>query len=991
VRQSTPGQSTQLRGRAHIRALEALIQSHDEVVARRQPSVVVVEGAPGVGKSKLLLELYRALGLRQAEPRYWPEPDASWNGYPSSVCPRGAEMSYFWWGIPCPPAGRARPFQVLGDEITQIEAHAALLMAADRVGEAASHAAQDYLVDVATGLATDLVPGSSTAIALGRGLLRVLVARGRVQTMREELLEGKPVDAVDVERDDLVTRAVSALAELGEAVPIVLAIDDAQSADPSLGRLLAEAMVLPVPLQIVVATQPVPVSAHPLGQLLEAVPNEYRLTIGNLEQYDAVDMVAARIPRAPREIVLALARKSAGSPRSVETLLGLLRPRDATVEAGLTDVEGLPDDYADQLRRLWSETLPESTKELLSVAGALSGPEGEVAVDLLILALDHMRPDSRGEDTLEDAVANFRWLLRFGSVARFAQPQHQLVARERSVFMRSDTDELIGVVMRSLTELTQSGLIEELSVQDARSLRETHLRFALEGGSCDRMADADAAFALSVFNEKIGNDRVALELREQSISWAQCAGVEGQALANLRSSLIGLLMQNGRMNDAERLLGELIDGPLAGNAVRETAAMSLLLMDMRSSGTWEEGVAALTDMVAGFDEREPTGRAALAGHVNLAFVLNRLNRHEDALRHHLIVKQRLQADPAARVDMSLLRTDLNIAATLRRVQGLEASMSAFDALEVEPLDSAGAQQVCLARLRVLHAAAADGDAGVIGHLGAVLAQSVALLGVRHRDVRGSVNVLGDQLLSAGAYQEAVDLYSRYPAPIDLADADQIDLSSAFNHGTGLMRIGRQADAVPILEGVTRRASALLGEDHEVTVMALAHLVHAALDAHDRETATLALCNWMLRLGAEDEWRKAACDTLTGLNGMLSSHGRRGVVPALLLPARATLIRRGDAIASLYLSQWLAGLFGQADEFEQARGLAAEATEMAAALGHEQARLSCQLAVADACRMLHETNEAVAIYRDIAEHGPDDDPVVMVARQRLRELEVDQPG
>jgi hypothetical protein len=76
--------------------------------------------------------------------------------------------------------------------------------------------------------------------------------------------------------------------------------------------------------------------------------------IGNLAQDDAVDMVTARMPRAPRDVVLAIARKSAGNPRSIESLLDLLPLENETVLAELRDVEALPDDYVDQLGRLWT-------------------------------------------------------------------------------------------------------------------------------------------------------------------------------------------------------------------------------------------------------------------------------------------------------------------------------------------------------------------------------------------------------------------------------------------------------------------------------------------------------------------------------------------------------------------------------------------------------------------------------------------------------------
>jgi tetratricopeptide (TPR) repeat protein len=984
------GDRFDLSGLAHQRALGALVQHYEEVATCSRASVIVLEGAQGVGKSRLLLEFYTALGRRQADPRYWPEPDSSWNGYPATVRPKGAKMQYFWWGIPCPPLGRARPFQVLGDEITQIEAHAALLIAADHAHEEFADTAWDYVTEVATGVVTDLVPGSATAVALGRSLLRIVRARGKVRALSEQLLEGEPIDATDLDRDDLVARALQALSELANLVPVVLAVDDAQSADVSLVRMLAAISAIDAPIQIVIASRQSPSGLHPIDPLLDSVPHERRLVLGNLDQEDAVSMVTARIPRAPSDIALAIARKSAGNPRSVETLLSLLPVRDESVAATLADVEGLPDDYADQLRRMWSDTLPQETKEILSAAAAMCTAEGDLMARLLVGALSLLRPGRPRDADLDEAVLRFRWLLRHASLVRFAQSQHQLVAAERSVLMQGERQELIALVMGTLVELTKSGEIEALGAREKRALLETHVRFAQEGWSQDRMADAAAAFSLSLIFEEIGDEKEALSLREQSIAWAAAAGVDGQALLNLRSSLLGLLMQNDRSSDAEMLLRELADAAAPGSLWSAVAAMSMIVLAMRRDGATDEGVAELAVVVEAFDEHDPISRAAIGGHVNLAFFLNRLGRHHEAMQHHQIVKQRLEENVNAQVDTTVFRTEVNIAATLRGIDGLDAAMAAFDTLDARPLNYADAQRACLARLRVLHAAAAAGDRGAIGHLTPGLPRGVSLLGARHRDVRGSVNVLGDLLLSEGAVREAVDLYRRYPAPIDLATVDDIDLSSAFNHASALMRLERQAEAVPILDSVVRRAIGLLGEDHELTIIALAHLVDASIDAEETEVAARATCAWMLGLGAKDEWKQASRDRLAQLDGLLSANGRSGAIPVLLLPAREIAAEHADAIALLYLSQWLAGLFGQAGRMETAKELAAEAIEMAAALGHEETRLACLLTVAEACRMLNDLDEAIAIYRDIDVQARDilskDHTIGVFARERLQELE-----
>ncbi len=976
-------------GSTHHRVLRALVEQHDDVVLTGRPAFFVVEGEAGVGKSRLLLELYRTLGGRQAEPRYWPEPDERWNGYPSDVRPATAAMPFFWWGIPCPPAGRARPFQVLGDEITQIDAHAELLIATCEADRVLRDEAGEHVRGFATGVLTDLVPGSATAIALGQSLLRVLRAEGRARTLEAQLREGELVDATDLERDDLVTRALDVLSQLGERVPIVIAVDDAQSADVSLARLLADVQRMPAPIQVVIASHPAPSGAHALDPLLNSIPDLCRHNVGNLAQDDAVEMVATSVPRAPRDVVLALARKSAGSPRSVETLLRLARVRDGTVEAELGDVESLPDDYARQLERLWSEALPDGVKELLSASAMLCSAEGELVADLITGSLSQVRPGAREAD-FADAIARFGWLVHHDAVVRFAQPQHQVVSKERSVLLLREREALVRVAGSALTELTRSGLIETMPLRARRVALETHVRLAQQGVSHDAMIDAAAAFQLSLLLEQFGDDSEALALRLQCVEWAVAAGVDGQALLNLRSALVPLLLRNERSGEAEALVQELVASAAPGTAWAEFGPMTAASVAMRSHGPTAEGVAAVAAQVEVFDRRDPGGRAAIGGHVNLAFFLNRLGRHEEALHHHRIVEGLLEALPESPTITTLFRTRLNIAATLRGTDGLRASMEAFDAIDAAPLDGVEAARACLARLRVLHAAAADGDDGTRQHLAAALPRAMSVLGTKQQDVRGSVNVLAGLMLTDGDHAAAADLYRRHPAPLDLESSDEIDLSSAFNHAMSLMRIGRPAEAVPMLDAVVRRATVLLGEDAELTRMAVAHYVYAAVDCGETEAASRLLGGWMLALGTKDAWGVASQQRLFELNELMEGQGRPAIVPALLLPALKLAKKLNDEIALLYLSQWMAGLFGRGGKTEAAKLLAAEAAELAGEIGHEETRLACLLTVAEAHRELGELPEAIATFRIVDEQAgaflADGHAIPALARQRLRELD-----
>lgn len=971
------------RGQAHQAVLTELVADYNQTATTGMPTLSVVTGAPGVGKSRLLLELYRTLAESQDEPAYWPAPDAQWSGYPPQVQPGAAAMTFFWWGIPCPPPAGPRHVQVLGDQITQVSVHGEVLIAGQAVGKTVYAEVTGGAKDVGAAVISDLVPGGATAVALGRSLLRVIGAGVRERALSHSLAEGAVLDAIDVERQDLVERALEVLGLFAERVPVVVAVDDAQWSDPSLRRLLEEISAAIGPIHVVLVLQEAAAEEPWLDALVQRFPGRPPRDLAELDEGDALALVSAAAPRGPHDVALALARKSSGNPRSLSLLLELARVADGEIRAALDDVERMPDRFADQLAVVWDEVLPDPVKRLLS-AGALTAT-GDDAFFVPPL-LDALR--ALGDEATVDAItaaARRGWIQQQDTVARFDQRQHGEVARERSVLLGQEQDAVQRRVAGDLAALERTRAIDALPLAARRVTLETHVRLARDGWSEDRLAAAGAAFGLSALLAEVGDTAAALPLRRETIAWAEAEGVTGHELLNLRSTLLDLLRREGREEELDALMAE-----LAASGDAATAPywqLSALVQRLARDGATPEGIAELQRLAQSADAEDPNGRLALGAHGNLAYFFNRLGRYDEALAEYRTLRGRLLAGARPGPEMSAFVTDLNIAATLRHCDGdgLARSMAAFDALDAVADDLQRAQAL-VARLNTLHRAVGEGARfdEVHAPLERAAARARAELGAGHPTVRGTVNVLGNVLLDAGRYAEAVAHYERFPTRLGLPSADGLDVASGFNHASALMRLGRHAEAVPILEAVMSARMTMEPPQSQDTATVVAHLVLASAEAGRDEVATAAVAAFALAVGPADDWGNVAQQRLLALDEVIGGHGHPGLVPSALMVARAVLAEHRDPVGLLYLSQWTAGMFLRVGRFDEAVEVATAAVEIGAILGHEQTRLTALLILAEAQRARGDVAAARSAYREIAATAAPEE-LAGPARQRLAEL------
>ncbi|HET6509560.1 MAG TPA: hypothetical protein VFG42_22365 [Baekduia sp.] len=981
------------RGQAHQAVVEQLLADHAQVIAAGRPRLSVVAGAPGVGKSRVLLELYRALAADQDDPAYWPAPDAEWSGYPPDVQPGKALMTFFWWGISCPSPAGQRTVQILGDRFTQVAVHGEILVAEQRVATTASGEVTGGAKDLAAGVLSDLVPGGATAVALGRSLLRVVGAGARERSLRHRLAEGAVLDATDAERRDLVERSVEILDLLAERVPVVVAVDDAQWSDPSLRRLLEEISAGVGPVHVVLVLQEAAIDDPWLAELMARFPARALHDLGELSEGDALALVSGAAPNGPLAVARALARKSSGNPRSLSLLLQLAQIHDGEIRAGLTDVAEMADRFADQLAVVWDEILPPSVKRVLS-AGALTATRaGSFYVPPVLDALPALDalPTLDGEaataDGLREVVASATrrgWLQRQGDVARFDQPQHGTVARTRTVLLRDQREAVLDDVAGRLVELGRTRAIDRLPLDARRVALETHVRLARDGRIDDPLVAADAAFDLSALLAEAGDTTAALPLRREAIDWARRAGVTDRQLLNLRSTLLDLLRREGHEEELDALLDE-----LAATTDEETAPLwqlNALAQRLRSDGPTAEGVDELRRLARLADDEDPGGRLALFAHANLGYFLNRLEEHDAALAEYETVRDRIERGATPGPELSVFRTDLNIAATLRYRDGIAASLAAFDALDAVA-DDRQREQATIARLNMLVSAVEAGASfdEVFAPLEEAFTRARAELGSGRRAVRGAVNVLGNLLLTAGRVEQALDCYERFPTRLGLPSADDVDAATTFNHASALMRLERDAEAVPLLEGVMSATMRSQPPGSEMNYTVVSHLVHAAAEAGRDDPLTAAVIAYALALGSADAWGQLAAERLHALDATTRDHGHPGRVPEALREAGALLVGLGDPVGILYTGLWAANMFLMVERYDDAVPAAHASIAAATALGHEDARLAALITIGEAQRAQGQTTAALATYREIADAAAAGTPPGDVARRRLAEL------
>lgn len=425
--------------------VEDLVSRFEAVSGSGNSMFVTLEGPTGWGKTRIIQEVYARLAESQS---YWPptllptdseDPlqNRKWL-YPKIVePPQGAELPWMWWGVPCSRTDTGRPRQVITDEVTQLVAHHETLIRRSETKDLAKSA----LVSVASFATSILVPSVSDLLGIAqtsKELIDVAVHGSR----RSEV---GPIDADDSERADIVENTSQLLRLISNSeIPILLAIEDAHDADPSLLKLLERALLNPGKGGLLVVAlgwgdeivrQTRDDDDSDFGSWLiefeERVSDLVtRIPLERLGAAELAELVREAAPNTRSDVVNALAERADGNPLVLTSLLEVdqvkLSIEDDAIGLTVEEVRELPHEYRSILQARW-----ESLDREVQLALCLAATQGiDFVRELVVSSYDSLGRSLAGDEAIDQACDPIGWVRDIDKHLRFFEIYHYELATE---------------------------------------------------------------------------------------------------------------------------------------------------------------------------------------------------------------------------------------------------------------------------------------------------------------------------------------------------------------------------------------------------------------------------------------------------------------------------------------------------------------------------------------------------------------------------------
>jgi tetratricopeptide (TPR) repeat protein len=270
-----------LVGRARQRLVDELLATFDEVCETKRPRLVTLEADSGAGKTRLMRELYGRLAReRQDEPAFWPLNLERPNDADEDVDARRKHISpgrvlaasdvrptFCWLGVSITDLHYERPLRAFtvdrGQATTFAEVVARRLPArstprrrAEELLDRTRATAGLASVAVSEGIATAatlgefVVPGASIAQWGVQRYYAKSRERRRIDQDAQDADEGPVADHLD----RFIEEMVPLLADVGEHVPVVVAVEDAHLASATIVDVLSSILRASSGSVLVIAT-----------------------------------------------------------------------------------------------------------------------------------------------------------------------------------------------------------------------------------------------------------------------------------------------------------------------------------------------------------------------------------------------------------------------------------------------------------------------------------------------------------------------------------------------------------------------------------------------------------------------------------------------------------------------------------------------------------------------------------------------------------------
>jgi len=563
--------------------VDTLVGWFESVRDQRRPAVFSIEGDVGIGKTRVVQEVYARLAAdHQPEGRYWPKSliddgiapvtERKRVAVQSMTARGGVPLPWLWWGIDCNRDQAGSPLGALKLSGPQLHAHADLVV--ERLKAKAARG--DDVMDVVRG-AFDILgiidPGS--VFEGGSKLIGVVKRRKASSKAKKRLAADRMIHAGGdpLEQAEPVAELLAMIARAG--IPVVLAIEDAHWADRALVSVLNQVLQVDAPILVLtsawhsdLAHQCQQGRAETFGAWLDHARMQQadrvaRFHLRPMTPEALTEMVCHRAPKTEPDAAARVAKVADGHPLRLELLLRLdVVARDIQADGRIDmppeRLRKLPTDLDAIYRELWTQ-LPQPIRSALVIASVQGRELLPAAAKAAITAIGrHGELDGALDDALSvhgwlRAAANDRW--QFVDTTRFN------VAEEA----------LLGVLTPEEEEAVKRAVIDHV----------LHWRKTETWPGVDPQTRRLGLQLVLDLNDPIGQMHEAAGL------------LPSVELASVRKELARLLLDAGDDAAAERLADAAREGADAATAA---AATDLLIASLLVQGksTKARSVAELT-------------------------------------------------------------------------------------------------------------------------------------------------------------------------------------------------------------------------------------------------------------------------------------------------------------------------------------------------------------------------------------------------------------
>ena len=873
-------------GQERLDIVEDLGEIWQRCQEEKTAHLVLLEGHPGVGKTRIVQEFYERLQRSQPEPAYWPplldnEESAILSDRGrirplTFAVPPGAKPSFAWVAVSCRlDEESGAPARALIDAVGASEELLSRVL--DPLGRRRRLLGQLWRISmVLIGLVLSLLGlvdiGGLWTLVLGIAVAVtgvVFEAREQIERTHDEIGRFRRehtrsdilVDAASVLEDASLganARASGFLKGLARhGVPGVVIIDDAHWADEDTVNLVDALLERALPTLIIATVRPVPFDEQVetrthMGRIARDFgPVLTWFHIDTLSSDELIEAIKGRGPQTELALARAIAEHAGGNPlvlggtldqpvlrRSLHGGGYELDEPEATLGAFSTDPRGVFEDYWQQLDADSQQTIAVAT-----VHGQLVQPD---FLDVgCRAALGSEAPSAA--DAIKGAQG---WLVAVDEgLDRFADPVLFEVG-QRHVAGVVSAAELDRARQAMVSELlagrsNQSPTWSRLSPEARRVVLRIHVS-AARGRVVEAGNDA-ARSALEIAHLADGPAEAAasLEVARLALDW----GGEDERVCDAASWVSSQrLRELGQSAEAIEFLEPLVERRRSSLGEKDPMvleARGALAGSLREAGRLDEAASYFHELISLAQVVDGTDDPTVLGlRRDLAMTLRDLGRHEEAIETLRSVAANL--DTAVGPDhVDTLQTRSELAVALGETGKLPEALEIFHDVVERQTASIGedSPQTLMTR---------SGMAVVLRYSGRyvdaeeehnqILTLRLRILGPDHPDTLRSRSNLVTAIWAGGDLERAHLLSEALLADrLRLLGPDHQDTMRTRNNMMVILSgLGRYDEAAAMQRELVADLDRLLGPDHLDTLRSRGNLAGALADAGDDQAARLEL-------------------------------------------------------------------------------------------------------------------------------------------------------